>query len=80
MTQAASADAARLEVQEALPLTPATIAKFLVGNRSAILSLAADRRALRFGLAFVLLASLGREYDAEYLLACLLYTSPSPRD
>lgn len=53
----------------ALPLSPATFGRFLLGNRAAILTLAADQRAPWFGLAFVMLAALGREYDAEYLVA-----------
>ena len=38
---------------------------FLIGNRQAILELAADRRALWVGLLFVLSAGFAREYDAR---------------
>jgi hypothetical protein len=41
---------------------------YLIGNRRAILDLAADRRAVWVGLLFVLSAGLAREYDGEDLL------------
>jgi hypothetical protein len=45
-----------------------TLGLFLIGNRQAILDLAADRRALWVGALFVLSAGLAREYDGEDLL------------
>jgi hypothetical protein len=41
---------------------------YLIGNRQAILNLAADRRCLWVGLLFVLSAGLAREYDGQDLL------------
>jgi hypothetical protein len=41
---------------------------FLVGNRQAILELAADRRGLAVGFLFVLSAGFAREYDGTDLL------------
>jgi hypothetical protein len=45
-----------------------TLALYLIGNRQAILDLAADRRCLWVGLLFVLSAGFAREYDGEDLL------------
>jgi hypothetical protein len=45
-----------------------TLALYLIGDREAILSLAADRRALWVGLVLVLSAGFAREYDGEDLL------------
>ncbi|MBL8797669.1 MAG: hypothetical protein JNM56_27465 [Planctomycetia bacterium] len=42
--------------------------RFLVGERQAILELAADRQAIYVGALFVLSAGLAREYDAADLL------------
>lgn len=44
-----------------------TLALYLIGNRRAILELAANRRALWVGLLFVLSAGFAREYDGEDL-------------
>ncbi|MBN9119558.1 MAG: hypothetical protein J0I06_10440 [Planctomycetes bacterium] len=49
-------------------MRPRTLGLFLIGNRAAILELAADRRALWVGLLFVLSAGFAREYDGEYLV------------
>ena len=49
-------------------MTPLTILKFLVGNRSAILEIAACERAPWLGLMFVFSAALAREYDGQDLL------------
>jgi len=45
-----------------------TLGRFLLGNRDAILSLAACRQTLWLGLIFVFSAALAREYDGEDLL------------
>jgi hypothetical protein len=45
-----------------------TIFLYLIGNRQAILDIAADRRWLGIGALFVLSAGLAREYDQEDLL------------
>ena len=45
-----------------------TLLLYLIGDRRAILDLAADRRALWAGLLFVLSAGLARDYDGEDLL------------
>jgi hypothetical protein len=45
-----------------------TLALYLIGNRQAILDLAADRHALWVGLLFVLSAGFAREYDGQDLL------------
>lgn len=45
-----------------------TLVLYLIGNRQAILDLAADRSSLWIGLVFVLSASFAREYDGEDLL------------
>jgi hypothetical protein len=45
-----------------------TLLLYLIGNRRAILDLAADRRALGAGLLFVLSAGFAREYDGQDLL------------
>lgn len=45
-----------------------TLFLYLIGDRQAILDLAADRRALWVGLLFVLSAGFAREYDGEDLL------------
>ena len=45
-----------------------TLGLYLIGNREAILELAANRRALWVGLLFVLSAGFAREYDGEDLL------------
>lgn len=45
-----------------------TLARFLIGDRQAILDTAADRSALWLGALFVLSAGFAREYDGEDLL------------
>jgi hypothetical protein len=45
-----------------------TLALYLIGNRQAILDIAADRRAIWVGLVFVLSAGFAREYDGQDLL------------
>ncbi len=50
-------------------MTPWTLVRFLVGERSAILEVVEDSRSLWIGLAFVGSAGLAREYDREDLLA-----------
>lgn len=45
-----------------------TIARFLIGDRKAILDIAASRHAIWLGLLFVLSAGFAREYDGEDLL------------
>ncbi len=46
-----------------------TLGRFLIGDRQAILELAANRWALVVGFLFVLSAGLAREYDGVDLLA-----------
>jgi hypothetical protein len=48
-------------------MTLATLFKFLIGNRQAILAIAASRSSVFVGLLFVLAAGLAREYDGEDL-------------
>jgi hypothetical protein len=45
-----------------------TLVRYLIGDRQAILALAADRRAVWVGLLFVLSAGFAREYDGQDLL------------
>jgi hypothetical protein len=45
-----------------------TLALYLIGDRQAILDIAADRRCLWVGLLFVLSAGFAREYDGKDLL------------
>src|SRR5260370_5135520 len=45
-----------------------TLLLFLIGQRQAILDLAADRRSLWIGCVFVLSAGFAREYDGKDLL------------
>jgi hypothetical protein len=45
-----------------------TVFRYLIGRRDAILTIAADRRALAVGLLFVLSAALARDYDGEDLV------------
>jgi hypothetical protein len=45
-----------------------TLLRYLIGDRRAILDLAADRRAVWVGLLFVLSAGFAREYDGQDLL------------
>jgi hypothetical protein len=45
-----------------------TLGLYLIGNRQAILDLAADRHGLWIGLLFVLSAGFAREYDGQDLL------------
>ncbi len=45
-----------------------TLLRYLIGDREAILQIAADRRAVWVGLLFVLSAGFAREYDGEDLL------------
>lgn len=45
-----------------------TLLLYLIGNRQAILDIAADRRAVGIGFLFVLSAAFAREYDGEDLL------------
>jgi hypothetical protein len=49
-------------------VTPLTLAKFLLGNRDAIVRIAHCRQALWIGLIFVLSAGLAREYDGADLV------------
>jgi hypothetical protein len=49
-------------------MTPATLLKYFVGNRQAILDVAASRGGVCVGLLFVLAAALAREYDGQDLL------------
>jgi hypothetical protein len=44
-----------------------TLLRFLIGDRQAILEIAADRRALWVGLLFVVSAAFARDYDREDL-------------
>ena len=53
--------------------TPATLLRFLVGDREAILRLAGCRRTLWLGAVLVLAAGLAREYDQEDLLRAPWY-------
>src|SRR5688572_18445448 len=46
----------------------ATLLRFFIGDREAILRLAQSRHTLWLGAIFVLAAGLAREYDQEYLL------------
>jgi hypothetical protein len=48
-------------------MTLSTLFKYLIGNRQAILDVAASRSAVFVGLLFVLAAGLAREYDGEDL-------------
>lgn len=48
-------------------MTLATLCKYLIGDRRAILDIAASRSAVYIGLLFVLAAGLAREYDGEDL-------------
>lgn len=52
----------------AIPMTPATLLRYLFGQRSAIQQVAEDPRSLWIGLAFVMSAAFAREYDREDLL------------
>lgn len=49
------------------PITLRTLALFLVGNRGAITRLASSRVTLLLGAAFVLSASLARNYDGAFI-------------
>jgi hypothetical protein len=49
-------------------MTLLTLAKYLVGSREAILSVARSPQAIWIGLLFVLAAGFAREYDGEDLL------------
>ena len=53
---------------EAAPLRIRTLLLFLIGNRQAILDIAANRHALWIGALFVLSAAFARDYDGEDLL------------
>jgi hypothetical protein len=46
-----------------------TLLRFLIGDRQAILDIAADRRAVWIGLLFVISAAFARDYDGEDLLS-----------
>lgn len=50
-------------------MTLTTLPRYLIGDRYAILSLAATRHSLWIGLLFVLSAGFAREYDGEDLLS-----------
>ena len=50
------------------PIRVGTLARFLIGERNAILKVAHSEPALWLGLAFVICAGLFREYDQEDLL------------
>src|SRR5262245_52840095 len=45
-----------------------TLFLYLIGNRQAILDIAADRRAIWIGALFVLSAAFAREYDGKDLM------------
>src|SRR5580700_9011821 len=45
-----------------------TLFRFLIGDRQAILEIAADRRALWVGLLLVVSAAFARDYDGEDLV------------
>jgi hypothetical protein len=45
-----------------------TLLRYLIGDRQAILDMATDRRAVWYGLLFVLSAGFAREYDQRDLL------------
>lgn len=49
-------------------LTPATIGRFLIGDRKAIQQVANCPHAVRVGFVFVISAGFAREYDGESLL------------
>lgn len=49
-------------------MTLPTLLRYLIGDRQAILAIAANRRALWLGLLFVLSAGFAREYDGQDLL------------
>jgi hypothetical protein len=49
-------------------MTIATLLRYLIGDRQAILTIASNRHALWIGLLFVLSAGFAREYDGEDLL------------
>ena len=49
-------------------MTPLTVARFLLGNRDAIVRIAHCRQAVWIGLIFVLSAGLAREYDGADLV------------
>lgn len=49
-------------------MTLATLARFFIGDRQAILDIASNRSALWIGLLFVFSAAFAREYDGEYLM------------
>jgi hypothetical protein len=53
---------------EAMPVSLGTLGMFLLGNRNAILSLAACRETLWLGMILVFSAAFAREYDGEDLL------------
>ena len=53
---------------EIAPLRTRTLLLFLIGNRQAILDIAANRHALWIGALFVLSAAFARDYDGEDLL------------
>jgi hypothetical protein len=48
-------------------MTLSTLFKYLIGNRQAILDIAASRNSVFVGLLFVLAAGLAREYDGDDL-------------
>ncbi len=49
-------------------MTIRTLLRYLIGDRQAILAIAADRQALWLGLLFVLSAGFARDYDGQDLL------------
>jgi hypothetical protein len=51
-----------------LPMSISTLLRYLIGDRAAILAIAAHPSACLLGLVFVLSAGLAREYDGEDLL------------
>jgi len=52
----------------ARPISLATVGRFLICDRQAIVDMAANRHVVWLGLLLVLSAGFAREYDAEYLL------------
>jgi hypothetical protein len=67
-TPPTTASAVTSPLAEVQPIKLRTLAMFLLGNRNAIISLAACRETLWLGLIFVFSAAFAREYDGEDLL------------
>lgn len=56
-----------MPIHDQFHMTLSTLFKYLIGNRQAILDIAASRSSVYVGLLFVLAAGLAREYDGEDL-------------